>query len=110
MKRALHWILDHAYLILIAIIAVLTFVLVRRRPGDPSPLADVTREVDAIKQAASVRAVIAEHGAAAAIAKIETEHAEALKNLDIEEAATVARLKEDPVALSKFLVRAGRVR
>ena len=105
MKRVLIWLWNYWYVPLILAGAVLGWVILRRKTV---PWDDVRNELDAIKAGARAQEAAARLGAAAAVDQVKAEHAAAIARLDADQGAQAERLKDDPVALSKFLVRAGR--
>lgn len=108
MKKVLHFLVDHWYIPLMVLAAIVLALLsgVGRRGFDPS--AWVSKELDAIRAGSEARDQAARDGAEAALAKVREDKADALASLDKAQAEKAERLKDDPVALSRFLVRVGR--
>lgn len=107
MKKALFWIKDHWYVPLFFLGAVLGWWLTRGRKGLP-PLKQIEGELKAIAAGSEARELRAKLGAKDAAEQVRKQHAEAIQKLDAEQVKKAEALKEDPVALSKFLVKAGR--
>jgi hypothetical protein len=102
--RVVRWLLAHWYVPLIFLAAVAGFLVSRKRG---SPLQTTKVELEAIRAGADARRVEAELGAEQARRHVEKAHMEALMRLDEEQAKQAAELRDDPIALAKFLVRAG---
>lgn len=105
MTRFLHWLVDYWYIPLVVLGGIFLFVMSR---GKESPSKILFTELDAIKAGSDAKKVQAEKGAEIASEEVRKKHAEALKKLDEEQKAEAERLKNDPVALSKFLIRASK--
>lgn len=107
MKKSLLWLLDHWYLPLFAVGVLLGWWLTRdSKRGEP--LAQIKAELDAIKAGQKARELEAQLGAQQAADEVRKEHAAAVQALNAEQVKKAEALRSDPVALSKFLVRAGR--
>jgi hypothetical protein len=104
MKKALLWIKDYWWIPAFILAIVLGWVVFRKRGN---PFVQTRRELDAIDAGRRARELEARLGAEKAREMVEKEHAVALKSLDAEKAAKAKELRNDPVALAKFLVRAG---
>lgn len=96
------WIRRWGVLVLVVAGAVVTWVLFRRRPGEL-----IAGELEAIREERDVARVEAERGRAEALAEVERRYADAKAGLEERERAEAAELAEDPVALARYLVRAG---
>lgn len=105
-KRAGLWLADHWHVPLIAVAAILGYVLAKRGTAR-QPLELVKTELDAIAAGAEVRKVKAEAGAQAARAHIEEQHKEALAALDAKQREEAKTYEENPEELARFLVRVG---
>lgn len=105
MKRVFLWLKDRWYLpVLIGI--SLVFWLASR--GKRSPPVDViTRELAAIREGDRVRREVADIGKTRALENLSDDYAHELSVLDERLRKKAERLKNDPVSLSKFLVRIG---
>ena len=103
---AFRWLLEHWYVPLIFLAAVAGFLVARKRRA--SPMQATKLELEAIRAGADARRVQSELGAERARRHVESAHREALLRLDHEQAKQAMELRNDPVALAKFLVRAGR--
>jgi len=108
MIRVLHWIADYWYIPLLTIgaLAVLILWIIHRRGDPPVDLLNV--ELQAIKAGRDAREAKVELGAERAVAKVEADHKDAVGKLDADQRAQAEELRDDPVALARFLVRAGR--
>ena len=108
---ALFWLKDHWYLPLLAIVLLgsLMLCLIFRTGATP---ADAKRaldsELEVIRAGAEARRLRAELGAQQAAEQVRKQHAAAVQALDAEKAQQAEELRDDPVALSRFLVRASR--
>lgn len=105
MRRVLTWLWNYWYVPLFVLGAIFGWIVLRRKAP---PWDDVRNELDAIRAGARAQEEAARLGAAAAVDRVRAEHAAAIAKLDADQQAQAERLKDDPVALSKFLVRAGR--
>lgn len=110
MKKALFWIKDHWYLPLFAAGLFLGWWLTRKGSTKGPPLAEIQKELKAIDAGREAREMKARLGATQAAEEVRRQHAEAIQRLDTDQAKKAEQLREDPVALSKFLVKAGRSR
>jgi len=104
MMRVLYWLKDYWYLPLIAGVAIIGYLAFRGRGGR---WWDVKHELEVIEAGRQAREAKACLGAAQAAEQVREQHAEALALLDVDQAKEAERLKADPVALSRFLVRVG---
>lgn len=98
-----------------AILAGLALVLyVIRRAIKSGQAAEMLREIATqvaeTRAAAEIKKTEARLGKEKAIAKVQVTYAEQMEALDEAEQIQAKDLHEDPVALSRFLVRAGRKR
>lgn len=65
-------------------------------------------KIEVVKAEARAKELQAEHGAMVASARLMTEHQAALSKMDDVQRAQAEQLRADPVALSRFLVNAGK--
>ncbi len=86
-------------------LAVLGWIVTR---GRSPPMGGLDNELKAIRAGARARETEAQLGSQAALAEVREEHRTELLKLDAEQAKKAEELRDDPVALSKFLVRSGR--
>lgn len=110
MKKALFWLLDHWYLPLFVVGVVLGWWLTRDSSKKLPPLGQIKTELDAIEAGRKARDLEAQLGAQRAAEEVRRQHDAAIQKLDATQAAKAEELRADPVALSKFLVRAGKTR
>jgi hypothetical protein len=107
--KILRWLADHWYLPLFVLGVFLGWWLTRGR-GKVLPTKQIQTELKAIEAGRKAKSLEAELGAEQATAKILKEYKAEVQKLNEEEAKQVAELKQDPVALSKFLVKTGSLR
>ena len=111
MMRVLFWLKDHWYLPLLAIalLGSLMLCLVFRTGATP---ADAKRaldsELEVIRAGAEARRLKAQLGAQQAAEEVRKQHAVAVLALNADQIKEAEALHHDPVALSRFLVRASR--
>lgn len=105
MKRALRFLADYWYIPALIGGAMLLCILTG---GKKRAIETIDRELDAIRAGAAAREQQLLLGKERAAAEVRREHAAQLVRLKSEQAAKTRRLRNDPVALSKFLIRAGR--
>jgi hypothetical protein len=103
--KVLRWLADHWYLALVFLGALAGFLMARKR--DQSPIQTTRAELEAIRAGAEAREKQAEIGAEQARRHVESKYREELLRLDQAQADEARELRDDPVALAKFLVRAG---
>lgn len=70
-----------------------------------NPLKQVKLEFDAIEAARAAKQEVLDKGAEAVRKQIEAEHAETIKAFNAEQEATLSKLRNDPVALARWLTR-----
>lgn len=85
------------------IIAAIVIVIVTVGAVRP----DIKREIEVAKADAEATKLEAKVGWEEAVKRIEEEHKTTLESLNGSQRFQAEKLKEDPVALSRFLVRAG---
>lgn len=78
--------------------------LLLRQPPATDKLEKEFKAIEAGKKAAELEA---EKGHELAVAKLEMEHAEALDELDDKQKAKAEKMKKDPEALARWLVKLG---
>ena len=83
--------------------AVVAWLVLRRKP----PAAAIAAELEAIREETRVARVAAEQGRAEALAEVEKRYGEAKAQLEDRERQEAEKLGQDPVALARYLVRAG---
>ena len=111
LKAAWDWLKVHWYVpltIVVAILGVVTGTQLQRRGSVGDARKRVKRELEAIDASTAAAKVVAEKGAERALEAIEEAHATELEVLDEKQKAKAERLRKDPAALSKFLVRVGK--
>jgi hypothetical protein len=105
--KVLRWLAQHWYLPLVAIAAVLgslvTLVLTDRRPESPRDRLDA--ELEAIKAGERAQTQAALTSVEDAVRRAEEEHADAIQAMDHRQFARAERLRGNPRALSRHLVR-----
>lgn len=107
MKKALFWILDHWYIPLFAIGVLLGWWLTRGKKGLP-PIKEIAHELKAIEAGREAREWKAKLGAERAAEEVRKQHLAAIEKLNADQAKKAEELRQDPVALSRFLVKAGK--
>ncbi len=76
-----------------------------RRGPVPTPFAQVTKELEVIRAGAEVERVRAELGHTEALKHIDDKYAKELKALEEAQQEEATRLREDPEALARFIIR-----
>jgi len=105
-KRALHWLVDRWYLVVLAV--GLVFVAIWSRRVSPADVAARVRlELDSIGAKAEARRAQELLGAERAREQVEATYRSEIIALDVEQKRKADELRNDPVALAQFLVRAG---
>jgi hypothetical protein len=112
MAKVLDWIKLYWYIpavVVVAGVAILASAFTRRRGTSPVPgiIDAVTQEVRVIQAGAEVKKVQAELGAVKAQQLVDEQYLAAKDKLTAAQVAEAKTLEDDPVALSRFLVRAG---
>ena len=74
----------------------------------PPPTKNLEREFKAIEAGKKAAELAAEKGHELAVAKLEMEHAEQLEELNEKQAAKAEKMKQDPEALARYLVKMGK--
>jgi hypothetical protein len=110
LKRAAGWLRDHWYVPLFALGVVLGFLISGKVRRKGPPPAQVKAELEAITAGAEASKMAAAVGKAEAVRVVEETHSEAVEALDEKEREEADKLREDPRALARYLVRAGRRR
>lgn len=113
MMNALLWLKDRwyipAFVLFVAVVALIA-IFTRRKDG-PQPgtiIKEVSKELEVIEAGAEVRRVKAELGAEKAKQLVEERYRAERARLDAEKERQAHELEEDPVALARFLVKAGK--
>ena len=108
------WIKTHLKIIL-AVLGGLSLILVGfllNRKGapviQPPALPDIKNEIRAINAEAKAAKMVADLGAARAIAHVEEEHRASLQKLDDVQKQQAEQLRGDPAKLAAWLVRVGK--
>jgi len=104
MMGVLCWLKDHWYLPLLAGVAILGYLTFR---GRVRPWESVERELDVIRAGQKAREAQERLGAERAAEAVRIEHQDALTRLDADQRKEAEALAQDPVALSRYLVRVG---
>lgn len=106
MKPVLRWLAAYWYIPLFigGVLALWAITGFRRTP----PIDTVTRELAVIRAGAAAREAQLLLGKKRAAEQVQREKAVAIAQLQDKQAAKAEELRDDPVALSRFLVRAGR--
>jgi len=104
MTKIWNFIRRYWYIPVFIIAVVLGWVVFRKRG---TPFAQTKVELKAIQAGAQAEEWKARFGAGLAQKQVEETYAAEKKALDEKQAAQAEALKDDPVALAKFLVRAG---
>ena len=73
-----------------------------------SPIGTIVRELEAIRAGSDTRELTLKVGKEKAVAQLHKDKAEEIKALDAKSAAKAKELEDDPVVLSKFLIRSAR--
>ena len=105
MKKVWKFIKAYWYIPVFVIAVILGWVIFRKKG---TPIAQTRAELDAIRAGKQAREWQTKLGAEMAKKQIKAKYREALKALDEKQTIQAKELEDDPVALSKFLVRAGR--
>lgn len=101
------WLKAHWYIPLF-IVGVIIGAVFSKRVRDRGAFLDQTKaELEASKAAAEALRWKAELGAEKAAAKVEAEHKAELEKLDDTQKQEAQKLRKDPGALARYLVRAG---
>jgi hypothetical protein len=105
---ALRWLKKYWYVPLFVLAVFLGFMLSRKSRARGTPLVQTLRELDAIKAGAEVEKVKAQLGAEQAKAHVEDKYREEIDALDEKQKERLEKMEEDPMAMARFLVRAGK--
>lgn len=114
MASALLWLKDRWYIpafVLFVAVAALAAIFTRRRKDDPLPatiIQEVSKELEVIAAGAEVRKVRAEMGADKAKQLVEEKYRAERAALTAAQEREAHELEEDPAALARFLVKAGK--
>jgi hypothetical protein len=107
-KRAALWVLDHWYLAVVLVLAIGLLILSRKNKKAAADM--VATEMKAVEASAEARRLVAIRGAEQAREDVEAKYKAEREALDDEQKKQAAQLSGDPVALARFLVRAGGAR
>jgi hypothetical protein len=105
--RTLLYLFDHWYIPVAVGIAILLWIITRGRALPPTSV--FKTELEAIKAAAKARDYEAMLGTQDAIEAVKKDHLQEILKLNEAQAQKAKELNNDPVALSRFLVRAASV-
>lgn len=108
MKKALNLFRDYWYIPFFILFMILGWIVFRRR--DVTPLEHTKRELKAIQASREIKELIIHDGISKARLKIIAKYMSEKEQFSKDQQIKAERLKHDPVALSKFLVRAGSKR
>lgn len=107
MKKILSWLKRYWHIPLVAVallVGAVGSLLIQRRLD---PVAGLKKELKAIDAGAKAAELAAEKGHELAIAKLEMEHSEKLDELDEKQKVKAEKMKKNPEALAKWLVKLG---
>ena len=105
MKKTLKWFRDYWYIPFFILAMILGWLIFRKR--DVTPIEQTKNELEAIREGRKTKELAIKEGAGRARLELLAKYAREKKELSQKQKAKAERLKHDPVALSKFLVRAG---
>lgn len=86
------------------LIVLLGLIVFRRVPGNPST--EINKALDKVKYENELKRLEIIKGKAAAVAAVERKYAETLKAMDDKQREEAAKLRTDPIALSRRLLAA----
>lgn len=98
------WFRRWGWFVLVIAGAVIGWLISRKRA---SPYPEIINELDVIRVDREITKLAAERGRAEALREIERRYGEEKAKLEEKERREAETLTEDPVALARFLVRAG---
>lgn len=101
----LRWLRSYWYIPLFIAGAIIGWLLFSKIRGWGNPLAQTMTELEAIRSGAKVRRIEAELGNKQALKHVEDAYKADLSKLDEEQTKEAEKLREDPEALTRFLVR-----
>lgn len=106
MKKTWKWIRRWGWFLLVSLgaIAGAAAALLLRQPPPTEKLEKEFRAIEAAKKTAELEV---EKGHELAVAKLEMEHADTIDELDEKQRAKAEKLKKDPEALARWLVKLG---
>jgi hypothetical protein len=108
MRKAISWTLDHWYIPVLILAAVVGFFAFRRwRPGE-DPFKRVKEELGIIQAGTDARNMAIQLGAEQAKAHVKDKYQAKLAALDAQQQTQVKELEDDPVALARYLERLSR--
>lgn len=97
------WLKRYGWLALVALGAVLSWVVFRRHP----PVRQIKAELEGIRAERDAKIAIAVDGKEAALAQVQQRYEAQVGTLEAHEKAEAEKLAGDPQALAGFLARAG---
>lgn len=104
MRKSLRFIANYWYIPFLFLLFLLGWIFFRKRGA---PLEQIETELEAIWAGQKVREMREKEGAVRARLEVLAKYANEREQLSREQQEKAEKLKDDPVALSKFLVRAG---
>lgn len=109
LSTILRWIKEYGYVLLLFVFAIAGFIFLRRIFGDDSMVSfeQTKDELDAIRESSNVRKIEAKKGHSAAVELVGQKYDAKIQNLEAKQMREANALRNDPVALSKYMVRAG---
>ena len=108
MRKAAHWLLDHWWLPVLFLGALVGFLAFRKgRPGT-DPFQGVKDELATIQAGTEARNMALQLGTEQATAHVKDKYQAKLSALEAEQKVQVKDLEEDPVALARYLERLSR--
>ena len=108
LKAAFKWLLRHWYIPFFALGVVLGAVLFRPRESPKVIKEKLSRETEVIEAKKHVKLLEAKLGHQWAASRVEEKYRKELESLNEKQKQKAERLRSDPVALSAFLIRAGK--
>lgn len=96
----------YVYLLIGIVTALVVYQLLKQQPEKAAK--SLEEAFDAFEAEAQVTKLEAAVGKAEAVARVEEVYHEQIKKLSAEQKAKADKLRNDPVALSRFLLKAGR--
>ena len=103
MSLALKWLKDFWYIPVFFVVSIILWIVFRRRGN---PLGQTLAELQAIEAARDIKEYKAIAGAEAAKMRVERRYHVELLALNEKQEKQAEKLRDDPAALAKFIVRA----
>lgn len=108
-RRAMWWVVDHWYLPVAIILAILGWFVFRWSKPDSKGAAEaIQQEMDIIRSGSEAREMQIQLGTDQALAHVRDKYQAKTVALDATQQAKVKELEDDPVALAKYLERITR--